>query len=626
MSLWRRVLGKRSERPWEQGPPLFNALQHYDGDPDFELPDQPEFSQSELQFAGGALDGIFTHHTGWSDEAKKTELLNSFISALQRLIATNGDEARAALYNIFLGEGIVTHADALIERVVSQRKIRRNEVTPHARWLVHNAAHREPLKMGIVLLGLSGNEDDLADLKVVARHDEFALYAAVAASNIVEDPTDIWWEMAAHVHGWGKIHLVERLGKHAGGRPDLQAWLLRHGCQNDIMDEYLAFTCATAGDLAGALAGGNTDDALIDGACRILGALLAGGPAEDIEKYSGGVFAMMHLFGLLSDRCDRLTRLEFVCSVHRWLEWPSAPGTSECPHTLRDNPGADGSASGAPVENARPASEESAPGQSLTSRNDTRNAAGTAISDAGGNAISEAGGNDIGEAGGNDISEAGANAISEAAGNDAPEDEKWERRGKLGWTDATRASLADQCDRIIRQPQWPALVRRAYTGEDQILAWSVSAAVGVDLWDDAFARLQRDPLNSTLYYHLTTSDDNARLKRVIEFAEQSLPLASIATGPNDHFGFGPEYEPHHCLDFLLQAMLQREVFSDTLVAAALRSPMTRNRNIAAAALMTHPPAEWGGKTRAALVRTAGDECDEKLRARLIELIKTRDST
>src|SRR5262249_12806880 len=154
-----------------------------------------------------------------------------------------------------------------------------------------------------------------------------------------------------------------------------------------------------------------TDDALIDGACRILGALIAGGPAEDIEKYSGGVFAMMHLFGLLADRCDRLTRLEFVCSVHRWLEWPSAPGTSDGPDSPLNKPGANGPASVPPGETARPAQEESAPGQSLPSRNDTRNAAGNAISEAAGNAIGEATGNAICEAGGNAISEAGGNAI-----------------------------------------------------------------------------------------------------------------------------------------------------------------------------------------------------------------------
>jgi hypothetical protein len=540
-NLWRRVLGEKSERPWEKGPPLFTALQQYDGSPEFDLPDQPEITESEICFAPGALDGIFTHHTGWSDESKRMELLDDLISALQRLVATNGDQARADLYNIFLGEGIVTHADALVERVVSQRKIRRDEITTHARWLVHNAAHREPLKMGIILLGLSGTEDDIADLKVTARHDEFALYAAVAASNIVDDPTDIWWEMARSVHGWGKIHLVERLGKHAGGRPDLQAWFLRHGCQNDVMEEYLAFTCATAGDLAGALAGDKFDDELIDGACRILGALLAGGPAEDIDSYAGGVFAMTRLLGLLVDRCDPISRLQFVCSVRRWLEWPP------------------------PVQEAAGESEQMAESTS--------------------------------------------------------EENKWVRRIGLGWTEQARAALSGQCDQIIQRTEWRERVRRAYLEGDDLTAWSVSICVGADLWEDAFQRLDHEPLNSTLYFHLMTSNDTARLRRVIEFAERRLPLDSMATGPSDHFGFGPEYEPHHCLDYLLQEMQLGETFSEALVAAGLRSPMTRNRNMAAAALEAHPASQWGEKARIALDQTLTDECDEKLRVRLTDLVK-----
>jgi hypothetical protein len=545
---WNQWFGKKSTPPWAEARPIFSALKEWNGDSSFELPDEPEASQTKIRFAGGALDGIFSHHIESSGDDKRNDILDRIMFALHRLAATNSDEARAAIYNIFMGESALANADALAERLTSQHKLGRDDIRPHARWLVHHAAHREPLKLGIVLLGLSGTEDDIADLKVLARHDEFTLYAAVAAGNIVADPTDIWWAMASNVHGWGKIHLVERLGERASGRPDLQAWLLRHGCENEIMDEYLAFTCASAGDLAGTVASETIDDELIDGACRILGALLAGGPAEDIEGYPQGVFAMKHLVRHLITECNSLARLHFVWSVRRWLEWP-------------------------------PAVEK-----------------------------------DIRQA----IDHTGSGEAESAQ-------DVWERRKKQGWTEAVRTELARTCDRILRRPEWPERVRAVYiTGsyQEQNEAWSLAEAVGIDLWEDAFARLERERLNSTLYFQLMRSDDLHRVHRVIEFAERHLPLASIATGPKDYFGFGPEYEAHSCLDYLLQEMRRECVFSDTLIAAGLRSPVTRNRNMAAAALEAHPVSAWGERTREALGKTVSDECNKELRERLRGLVNT----
>ena len=41
---------------------------------------------------------------------------------------------------------------------------------------------------------------------------------------------------------------------------------MRHGCDNDIMPEYLAHACATGGRLIEALSGDEVDDELLEGA------------------------------------------------------------------------------------------------------------------------------------------------------------------------------------------------------------------------------------------------------------------------------------------------------------------------------------------------------------------------
>ena len=40
-------------------------------------------------------------------------------------------------------------------------------------------------------------------------------------------------------------------------RPEVRAWLLRHGCDNAVMPEYLAYTCATAGRRTPTSSGGS---------------------------------------------------------------------------------------------------------------------------------------------------------------------------------------------------------------------------------------------------------------------------------------------------------------------------------------------------------------------------------
>jgi hypothetical protein len=151
------------------------------------------------------------------------------------------------------------------------------------------------------------------------------------------------------------------------------------------------------------------------------------------------------------------------------------------------------------------------------------------------------------------------------------------------------------------------------------LAWQLAPIVGVDLWEAGFAHLAANPLDAGLYWKLLRTNEVARIQRVLAFAEEHLPLAKIASGPGVEMGLGPGYEAHHCLDFLVQEMRREEVFSSLLVAAALRSPVLRNRNMAATALESHPVATWDEAVRAALQQAADEEPGEELRARLQDL-------
>ena len=106
-----------------------------------------------------------------------------------------------------------------------------------------------------------------------------------------------------------------------------------------------------------------------------------------------------------------------------------------------------------------------------------------------------------------------------------------------------------------------------------------------------------------------------------DIAERSVNWSPIATGPADLLGLGPEFELHACLDALLQHMQRPGVFSVPIVAAALRSPVVRNRHLAAAALEAHLGQLHQPAIRAALALTLADEVHEELQHKWRTLVE-----
>jgi hypothetical protein len=133
------------------------------------------------------------------------------------------------------------------------------------------------------------------------------------------DPVDTWWRAARASTGWDKVEAVGRLTAQRDLPDDARAWLLRHGCEHTVMPEYVAYAVATAGRLEDAL-DGLVDDALLDGACLILSALVNGGPAEDIDDYEPGPRVAVALLDLLAGRAPTVVRMRAVAHLLGWAE------------------------------------------------------------------------------------------------------------------------------------------------------------------------------------------------------------------------------------------------------------------------------------------------------------------
>lgn len=259
---------------------------------------------------------------GEADEARQ---VYAIADALRNLVGRPDDEAWRRLCDLAAGEQVVRYADALGAELGRLGDLTAARVAPHARRMVREACGREALKLGILLLGLYGDASDLEMLLTLGRHEEFTLFSALAVARLVPDPVALWWRMARGLQGWGKVHLVERicdvLEESEGGHEEVRAWLLREGCENNVLPEYVACRCAIGGDLHRALAASAPDEALLDGASTIFEALMNDeGPSEDMTDYEHGVEVAQRLLDHLERDCDALKRLSTVVVMHAWIE------------------------------------------------------------------------------------------------------------------------------------------------------------------------------------------------------------------------------------------------------------------------------------------------------------------
>ena len=268
--------------PWDETRSIYwQILDHPEKS---DLPDE-ERDPEKLRFAAGAFDGVIGHHTAKGEDANHAA--TTLVRLLEALIHTPSQEHLSDLYRTVIESSALQLADEF-QNQATDRLLPRyaDRVAETGRYFASGADRREAVKFGILLLGIAGDSSDAPLLKTLGSHDEFTLFSAVALWNLSDDPELVLWELAQQVHGWGRIQIVERL--HQTENREIQAWMLREGFRNSVMDEYLAATCARTGKLHEALRALSIDRALLDGAAELLSALVNGGPADDIDDYEHG--------------------------------------------------------------------------------------------------------------------------------------------------------------------------------------------------------------------------------------------------------------------------------------------------------------------------------------------------
>ncbi|SFM37991.1 hypothetical protein SAMN03159341_12945 [Paenibacillus sp. 1_12] len=503
---------------WEGKSSIYSYIKEQGESVDGSLPDDEEFwSGSKMMWVAGGLDGAFGHHAG---PGKMTEEALELAHLLAKQSRKPKNSTRKALYAKLVKTDIGGMIDVILNEVRKQPGIQPGALFHEAKWLTENAAHRNVVKFGIALLGLFQNEQVKELLLTLGRHDEFTLYTAVAIQNGMEDSNQVLFELAKRVHGWGKIHIVERLEPSS---QEIKDWLLRQGCQNSVMNEYLACICARNGGLREALSTDHVDSALFDGATDIIEALLNGGPAEDIDDYEHGPQVISDYVRLAREMGSISKHLSVIFSIYDFL---------------------------------------------------------------------------------------------------AQHEEKWAGRMSVGWTEQLRIDNRDACQSIMADSKWASIVMDAVsTGDSVDRYYGVSCAekLGIDIWDTLYDQLAENPLQDFHFFQLMKSNDPNRIRKLVQFATEHLPLQQIATGPGDEMGLGKEYAAHRKLDTILQSLDRYEGIGVELILTGLNSPVIRNRNMAIKALEGWNVTSWGHRLIEAIIHLSQTEPDDSVEERIHKL-------
>jgi len=202
----------------------------------------------------------------------------------------------------------------------------------------------------------------------------------------------------------------------------------------------------------------------------------------------------------------------------------------------------------------------------------------------------------------------------------ADDQANWEERKVGGWDADNRQAVLDAVVRVVGGDQWAAIVQAGLESDDQFefeTALQAAQYVGIDPWDELY---RRSGVGQQYWYQLTRTSDAERIRRVVDLAERTIPLAEIATGPDTELGFGPEYQHHNNLDCILQRLGGHPELGWTLIETGMRSPLVRNRYKSVKALAGWPRDQWPQGAQEHVERCSEAEPDGKLRARFQELL------
>jgi hypothetical protein len=202
--------------------------------------------------------------------------------------------------------------------------------------------------------------------------------------------------------------------------------------------------------------------------------------------------------------------------------------------------------------------------------------------------------------------------------------EQWTESAKAQWPSSLRQRLIGTATGILAREEWrPMAIAQLLSSDPQLFRRADRAAqlLGISTFEAHMTRLEQgDELNAWHWSRVLEQASGDQVGEVLQLAEERIRPELIATGPGLEFGLGPGFERHRAVDAILGAVKKRPGLGLPFVLAALNSPVTRNRSLAAQALDGWGRDSWGPGIEEALRVVVLVEPYEKNRDRMRRML------
>ena len=143
------------------------------------------------------------------DAAATEAAVERIYAALVRLASKPTAARHQRVRELFREGDVRGRIDALRDRLSADPPAHADRLYPELHDIFLRSGYRDEVKYAMALMSGFGRPEDADRFRVVARHEEFTLYAAVALATVSDDPFGDWLALLPQVEGWGRIELAE---------------------------------------------------------------------------------------------------------------------------------------------------------------------------------------------------------------------------------------------------------------------------------------------------------------------------------------------------------------------------------------------------------------------------------
>lgn len=262
----------------------------------------PKKDKNQITFADGAQDGIALYHMG---SAEMTEKSMQLLAELVHDISDGRHEAGKQKLIEFTKKNTSLNVIDDLQRYIIDHagELDDGQLYQFASGCLKSSSV-DMVKYGLEILEVFSTvgEEEKQIVRTLGLCDEFTLFAIF---NMLcwEDANDEIFALAKKVHGWGRIHAVEKLEPKSD---EIREWLLMEGINNQVVPDYSALEVYEKAGVRELLSGEITPEKLA-AVAEVVGALLSEGPVEGISAVADADGMLLDLIGQANRHSNALS-------------------------------------------------------------------------------------------------------------------------------------------------------------------------------------------------------------------------------------------------------------------------------------------------------------------------------